>query len=230
MSLKLVQKLLMLPPLSVNSKVELILNKKDLSWGSFLFEWLCYTIQMKNRFTPTPNLGEKTTPVNLVWGFTVVEVLVVIGVIALLTVIIFPAISEIRAKNRDAERVADIAAIQLGLSLYYNQHPTGTDAGYPKDLNVLKEGKYVTPESLVTPDGGEYIYVPLKKSGSNKCIYYHLGVQLELPSGQIDPNNSFSTKRGQPISNGYLYCGDYGEALWETGIDPAIENMYSVRP
>jgi prepilin-type N-terminal cleavage/methylation domain-containing protein len=165
-------------------------------------------------------------------GFTIVEVLVVIGVIAILTVIVFPAINEIRAKNRDAERVADIAAIQLGLSLYYNQHPSGPNAGYPQTLAELinNGGKYVTGESLITPDGGEYIYVPLKKSGSDKCIYYHLGIQLELPSGQIDPNNSFSTKRGQPISNGYLYCGQYGEALWETGIDPTVENMYSVRP
>ena len=68
------------------------------------------------------------------FGFTVVEVLVVIGIIAVLTVIVFPAINNIRAKNRDAERIADISAIQLGLSLYYNQH---TSLGYPVDLNTL---------------------------------------------------------------------------------------------
>jgi prepilin-type N-terminal cleavage/methylation domain-containing protein len=159
-------------------------------------------------------------------GFTVVEVLVVIGIIAVLTVIVFPAINNIRAKNRDAERIADISAIQLGLSLYYNQH---TSEGYPVNLDTLLNAKYITSDSMNTPDGQPYIYVPLKNpSGSGtKCTYYHLGTVLELPSAQLDSaNNTFTSKAGETISNGYEYCGGYTTP----GIDPTIERMYSVRP
>jgi prepilin-type N-terminal cleavage/methylation domain-containing protein len=159
------------------------------------------------------------------FGFTVVEVLVVIGIIAILTVIAFPAINNIRAKNRDSERVADISAIQLGLSLYYNQHTT---LGYPANLDTLVSGNYITSDSKNTPDGQPYIYVPLKygTSNGNKCTYYHLGTVLELPSAQLDSaNNTFSSKDGG-VSNGYVYCGSYPGP----GIDPGITRMYSVRP
>jgi prepilin-type N-terminal cleavage/methylation domain-containing protein len=165
-------------------------------------------------------------------GFTVIEVLVVIGIIAILTVIIFPSITNIRAKNKDAERVADISAIQLGLSLYYNQN-----SGYPgvASLSGLAP-KYFPADSLVPPtDDAEhaYVYVPLKKAGSNKCTYYHLGVLLELPSGQIDTANTFSTLKSaetnQPdpsASNYYQYCADYSGP----GIDGTNPLMYNVHP
>jgi prepilin-type N-terminal cleavage/methylation domain-containing protein len=156
-------------------------------------------------------------------GFTIVEVLVVIGIIAILTVIIFPSISNIRAKNRDAEKVADISAIQLGLSLYKNQQ----NGEYPKTLQALLDAKYITEDSFKTPAGEEYIYVPLTRdtSGQIKCTYYHLGVQLEMPSAQIDTADKYTSKKGEDISNGYKYCEYSGE-----GIDINIENMYAVHP
>jgi prepilin-type N-terminal cleavage/methylation domain-containing protein len=155
------------------------------------------------------------------FGFTIVEVLVVIGIIAILTVIIFPAISNIRAKNRDAEKVSDIAAIQLALSLYYNQN-----AGYPNTLDDLTP-KFITADSLATPEGVGYLYVPLKLAADvNKCTYYHLGVELELPSAQIDTADNFSSKDTGNISNGYQYCVNGTTS----GIDQNIEKMYHVRP
>ena len=157
------------------------------------------------------------------FGFTIVEVLVVIGIIAILTVIIFPSISNIRAKNRDAEKVSDIAAIQLGLSLYKNQQ----NGEYPKTLQALLDAKYITEDSFKTPAGEEYIYVPLTRD--TKCTYYHLGVQLELPSGQIDTADSFNST---PSANNtdittdgnYSYCGDNTD-----GIAPG-NNYYNVHP
>lgn len=158
-------------------------------------------------------------------GFTVVEVLVVIAVIAILTVIIFPSITQIRAKNRDAEKVSDIAAIQLGLSLYYSQ--STSTRGYPTDLNILVP-KYVPQESLISPNDDDYIYVPLTNKVGGRCTYYHLGVKLELPSAQIDSNDDFSSVNKDSISNGYIYCGAVPTPY--NGIDPNEENMYHVHP
>jgi general secretion pathway protein G len=144
-------------------------------------------------------------------GFTLVEVLVVIGIIAVLTVISFPAINNIRAKNRDAEKVSDIAAIQLGLSLYRNSSDTNS---YPNTLDALLSKKYVTADSLSSPNADSYIYVPLAKSTTPgaSCTYYHLGVRLESSSAQIDPADNF-TSTPDNISNGYLYCGYGGPGL-----------------
>jgi prepilin-type N-terminal cleavage/methylation domain-containing protein len=158
-------------------------------------------------------------------GFTIVEVLVVIGIIAILTVIIFPSINNIRAKNRDAEKVADIAAIQLGLSMYFNQHPT---EGYPKTIFSNGEffPKYVPEESLISPNNQEYKYVPLKRGTSDKCSYYHLGVELELPSAQIDTADNFTSFDLEEISNDYVFCGNNEP---ENGIATGTQK-YNVRP
>lgn len=161
-------------------------------------------------------------------GFTLIEVVIVIGIVGILTVIIFPSISNIRAKNRDTERVSDIAAIQLGLSLYKNQSPTNS---YPESLNELLAGKYATADSLIGPQGEDYDYVPLTRdTGSNPiCTYYHLGAQLELPSTQIDPADNFnSTLSGsKTVSGGYYYCGNEGGSGI---INSTTTKFYAVHP
>jgi len=157
---------------------------------------------------------------NLVCGFTMVEVLVVIGIIAILTVIIFPAVNEIRAKNRDSERVSDIATIQLALSLYYNQN---ISTGYPKNLDDLSP-KFLPADALVGPNGEAYQYVPLNVNGGAKCTYYHLGAQLELTSAQIDSADQFDS-RNLTETTSYKYCGDNTD-----GIDGTAGLMYDVRP
>ena len=143
-------------------------------------------------------------------GFTIVEVLVVIGIIAILTVIIFPSISNIRAKNRDAEKVADISAIQLGLSLYKNQQ----DGVYPETLGDINfSPRYVPGESLLDPIGDPYTYVPLSREINGKCTYYHLGTELELSTGQIDTADNFDSRDSDNdgvINSGiYYWCGVY---------------------
>lgn len=165
-------------------------------------------------------------------GFTVIEVLVVIGIIGILTVIIFPSINNIRAKNRDAEKVADISAIQLGLSLYKNQQ----NGVYPNSLFDLYEKKYISADTLATPDGGEYTYVPLTRDDGPdpKCTYYHLGVQLELPSGQIDTADNFNSTLAEntpkTVSGNYSYCGGYtGDGLLPPDMLNGVYN-YNVRP
>lgn len=160
-------------------------------------------------------------------GFTLIEVVVVIGIIAILTVIIFPSISNIRAKNRDTERVADISAIQLGLSLYKNQSDTNS---YPISLDALFDANYVTEDSIIDPNGGDYEYVPLTRSTTpNVCTYYHLGTVLELPSSQIDAADNYNStlSGGKTVSGGYNYCGGYvGDGL----INSTTTRTYAVHP
>jgi prepilin-type N-terminal cleavage/methylation domain-containing protein len=167
------------------------------------------------------------------FGFTIVEVLVVIGIIALLTVIIYPSLSDIRKKNRDAEKVSDISVIQMGLSLYKNQSQNGT---YPKTLPDLLTKKYVTDDSLASPNSDDYIYVPLaRQSSPGVCTYYHLGVNLELPSGQIDTADNFSSEKSNGVntidSGGYVWCTGYSGSGINGDINEGGDaKMYDVRP
>ncbi len=63
-------------------------------------------------------------------GFTLVELLVVISIIALLSSVVFASINSARAKARDASRATTIHAIQTALEFYYdtyNAYPVMTE-------------------------------------------------------------------------------------------------------
>lgn len=159
------------------------------------------------------------------------EVIIVIGIVAILTVIIFPSVSNIRAKNRDTERVADISALQLALSLYYNKN-----GSYPASLDYVSPD-YTPEDSKFGPvEDDEYIYVPLTRGNiDDPCSYYHLGVKLELPNTQIDTTSTFSTINvsGAPVSaNGYKYCvAAPAEGIPAySGANADDKLFYSVRP
>ena len=53
-------------------------------------------------------------------GFTLVELLVVISIIALLSVVAFYAVTYVKARARDAKRVADLDTFSKALELYNN--------------------------------------------------------------------------------------------------------------
>jgi len=54
-------------------------------------------------------------------GFTLVEMLVVIAIIAILTGIIVTDIAGSKAKSRDAERASDLAQIQLAIEQFFDR-------------------------------------------------------------------------------------------------------------
>jgi len=76
-------------------------------------------------------------------GFTLVELLVVIGVIAVLSTLVTVYLETARMSARDARRVSDVKQIQLALKMYY------TDLGtYPT---------YVTPNANIVNGGTNYL-------------------------------------------------------------------------
>jgi prepilin-type N-terminal cleavage/methylation domain-containing protein len=166
-------------------------------------------------------------------GFTIIEVIVVIGIIAILTAIILPSINNIRKKNRDTERVADISAIQLGLSLYYSQN---SGLGYTQNLDILVADKYITSDTQNPPTSDpkyNYKYVPLKKGNGSKCTFYHLGTELEMGSEQIDTTDQFNSMPiGTPEktkTGSYDYCG-VNSSLGFDGTNIPDLIMFDVHP
>jgi prepilin-type N-terminal cleavage/methylation domain-containing protein len=61
-------------------------------------------------------------------GFTLVELMVVVSVLAVLSTILYANFSQARAQSRDAERKSDLRNIQSALELYkqkYGRYPAG---------------------------------------------------------------------------------------------------------
>jgi prepilin-type N-terminal cleavage/methylation domain-containing protein len=109
------------------------------------------------------NLNKKNT------GFTLIELLVVISIIAMLSSIILSALSDARAKARDAKRLQDIRQIEIAMNMYQNDHngnypvtspptPNWQYSNQNNFLQVLINEKYL-PSRITDPiNTGDYVY------------------------------------------------------------------------
>jgi prepilin-type N-terminal cleavage/methylation domain-containing protein len=150
-------------------------------------------------------------------GFTLVEVIIVIGIIGLLSGIIYTSFDGAKAKGRDQQRVADISTIQLALEIYFNKNRQ-----YPDSLSKLEEdGTFSIPNPPNNRDGYGYYYFPIKKDlgtpalneSNNRCISYHLWTTLEVQSGYLESKSGFnSTELPTETGRALLECGENGDA------------------
>ncbi len=108
-------------------------------------------------------------------GFTLIELVVVVGIIAILVMIIVSYLGEARNRGDDARRIADIKQIQTALGLYYSSHQN-----YPSNLNLLISSGEI-PSIPIPPNNpyGETSYKYAALGSSSNCNDYHLGSTLE---------------------------------------------------
>ncbi len=118
-------------------------------------------------------------------GFTLVELLISIGIMAVVFGVIISSTSQIQKQGRDTQRQADLRNIQGSLQQYY------ADQGYyPASLGSSITGGGRTYLASVPKDpstGNGYGYAPYATSGlgtcdnssSPKCNYYELCATLE---------------------------------------------------
>jgi prepilin-type N-terminal cleavage/methylation domain-containing protein len=119
-------------------------------------------------------------------GFTLIEMLIVITIIALLASLILVGMGGARAKTRDSRRIADLHNIMNALELYYARY-----SYYPKNIST-----WTDLENELTNAGigvSRIPYDPIKATrayqyGVESSEYqdYVLGATLETPDGALD--------------------------------------------
>jgi len=101
-------------------------------------------------------------------GFTIVELLVSISIIAILSAIVLANISDSRARARDSQRIAELAQLELALEQYWQIHDSGFPAydsgieigaggGIDDDLSSYLSDVPADPKAD-TGGGGDYQY------------------------------------------------------------------------
>ncbi len=131
-------------------------------------------------------------------GFTLIEILVVVAIIALLSSIALIGLMSAREKSRNVKRLGDMTQMNTALELYNAQNK-----GYPPAVNGVPQGmtpSFLTgiPFSPIPPDGfcdvtnnpaglpaNDYYYVPTGTSSvingvtvwSDYIYYFCLGGQ-----------------------------------------------------
>ena len=84
-------------------------------------------------------------------GFSLVELLVVAGIIGLLATISVISVNSLRVKSRDTRRLADIKQIQAALQMYYMDHHS-YPAGQIASGTVLSDNGF-----SLNPSGNVYL-------------------------------------------------------------------------
>lgn len=132
-------------------------------------------------------------------GFTIIELLIVIAIIAILAGLVLNNFQGAQAKARDTQRVTDVNNIHSKLEEYYNEN-----GGYP---NAMAASNFpgIDAESLNDPDGdaiavtekantgaadpaaptndAEYQYIVWPTGCTNNCTGYKLKTFIERPGG-----------------------------------------------
>ena len=139
-------------------------------------------------------------------GYTLIEIVVVIFIMATLTVIIYSSFDASKAQSRDQKRVSDISAIQLALEHYFYKYGV-----YPVTLDTQGSVPFVpTFMSSVPkdPNGTSYNYFPITKTsqGSTNCVLYQLWARFEMGNQYLDSRRGFNSS-AVTLPNNMFDCG-----------------------
>ena len=115
-------------------------------------------------------------------GFTLIELMVVISIIAILATMGVNSYAVALKRGRDAKRISDIHQIKQALVMYRADKGT-----YPAEDKIWIDNAGLPPNYLSAkpvcpkPENAGYVYTPAPDSKT-----FTLGVQLELSNGNSE--------------------------------------------
>lgn len=140
-------------------------------------------------------------------GFTLIEILIVIGIIGLMASIALYGLGPSRARGRDAKRIGDLRSVQNALEMYANKcsvYPGGPASGkcavaavakWEEFETALKNADVGVPSLPKDPLGGSsaYSYAVDPVNG----LHYVLRAQLETETSAL--GDSLSTESAKKL-------------------------------
>lgn len=142
-------------------------------------------------------------------GFTLIEVLIVVGIIGLLASVVLSGLGSVRSRGRDARRAADLRQVQQGLELFYTRnqfYPDSTNWGDLRaELRSANIGITNISNDPLCRDGNDttcdnYEYLPV---GSQEYI---LKALLEDKESPLAKDSYVDSNCGKPVGDKFAYC------------------------
>lgn len=114
-------------------------------------------------------------------GFTLIEILIVVAIIAILASVVLIGLGPLQRQGRDARRISDLKQVQTGLELYYNREGQYPPSGVSWDADIIAP--------LKAADIG-VSNVPADPSSGKTYHYWSNGTQYVLGAVLDDANHS----------------------------------------
>lgn len=152
-------------------------------------------------------------------GFTLIEILIVVAIIAILASVVLVGLGPTQRAGRDARRLSDLHQVQNALELYFNRcgyypgtatcasnaAPAAGAAGYTNMSSALTGTASIgTPNIPVDPTNSGSLVYQYGATPAAAANQYTLAAQLE------DVNNSALSSSITGSSNGITGCGTTG--------------------
>lgn len=136
-------------------------------------------------------------------GFSLVELLVVIGIIGLLVVVVFVSAGQAKSKSRDAKRLADLAQIRSAIELYFEEY-----GAFPLESNGAngKIGEGSGIDSILASYLIEVPVDPLGPGDAEHFYYYDGSHQCTTNSGTLNIVVYANTMENQNNANRDTLC------------------------
>jgi len=160
-------------------------------------------------------------------GFTLVEVLVVIGVLVLLLAMLFPAFNAIRRNQKIRRTDATLQAIASGIEAYRNdyglyppcEHATGTSRGNRSLVTLLnaKGGRSAPYLPSAFYDGGEIRMPLLLDEWERPFVYFDTAAMRDTTVHDYDILGDRAVRPARAANGDYYNFGRF--QLWSCGPD-----------
>jgi prepilin-type N-terminal cleavage/methylation domain-containing protein len=111
-------------------------------------------------------------------GFTLVELMIAVGIIALLASLVFSNLGGSKARSRDSVRLTDIKNIGLASENYFAEH-----GRFPSGISDIVP--YFGSDIPVDPLGNEYLYIGREHSF---CVATDMETGIKSPTPDDDPD------------------------------------------
>jgi prepilin-type N-terminal cleavage/methylation domain-containing protein len=138
-------------------------------------------------------------------GFTLIEILIVVAIIAILASVVLVGLGPTQQAGRDARRISDLGEVQTGLELYYSKcgyYPGAAESAacgaYSETsawgpLTTALKGSGIGVGTIPNdPSAGKTYYYDSCSGGSS----YVLGAQLENVNNSVFVNYNAPTVAG----------------------------------
>jgi prepilin-type N-terminal cleavage/methylation domain-containing protein len=115
-------------------------------------------------------------------GFTIMELLIVVAIIALITAIVLGSLGTAKQRGTDTGKIRSVAEIRNALNIYFNDSTAyGGNGSYPAGNGTSSLVNALVPKFISSIDPNILYQSAYTNSSAclSNCAFYHLAVPLE---------------------------------------------------